>query len=76
MRYVPLVLSESGLTNVPAFVIAWGGFATQAACFIGLFILFLELRRLGIKRWEIFMFLVWLVLAAGSPLLPSPAMSA
>lgn len=51
-----------------AFVIAWAGVATQAACLIGLLILFLDLRRLGIHRAEIIFYLLWLVLAAASVL--------
>lgn len=44
-----------------AFVVAWGSIASQLARIVGLIILFLELRRLGIQRWESVGFALWAI---------------
>ncbi|RDB22494.1 hypothetical protein Hypma_010137 [Hypsizygus marmoreus] len=45
-----------------AFVVAWGGMAAQTARIVGLAILFLELRDLGIPRVEFYAIMGWLCL--------------
>lgn len=45
-----------------AFVVAWSGIASEAGRIVGLLILLLELRRLGIQRWESIVFIVWLLI--------------
>ncbi|KAG5351946.1 hypothetical protein C0989_004443 [Termitomyces sp. Mn162] len=42
----------------PAFLIAWGGVATQTAAIIGIYALLLELRALGIRNVEYYASLV------------------
>jgi hypothetical protein len=46
-----------------AFVVAWGGLASQLARLVGLLMLLLELRRLGISTLE--WILCWVTLAVG-----------
>lgn len=49
-----------------AFVVAWGGMASQTAHIIGLVILSLELRELGIPRLEFFCVIGALLIGMGN----------
>lgn len=48
-----------------AFVVAWGGTAAQAGRLTGLLILSLELKKLAIRRKEIYIFWVLLLILLG-----------
>jgi len=43
-----------------SFAVAWGGISAQCARLVGLIILILELRPLGLPRWEYALFWTWL----------------
>jgi len=51
--------SDSGLC---AFAVAWGDLAVETARLMGIFVLLLTLRHLGMKRWELIVSLVWLLI--------------
>jgi len=55
-----------------AFLVAWGGMAAQSARLLGLLKLSLDLRRLGVPRWETFLYWVCLV-GAVAPMFASNA---
>lgn len=48
-----------------AFLVAWGGIAAQSARLLGLLKLSLDLKRLGVSRWETLVFWGWLLVALG-----------
>lgn len=48
-----------------AFVVAWGGMAAQAAQLVGLVMLLIDMRQLGVSRVESLIFVVWLVIGIG-----------
>lgn len=50
---------------VLAFLVAWGGMAGQAARLLGLMKLSLDLKKMGVRRWETYAFWGWLVFALG-----------
>lgn len=54
------------LTWCLAFVVAWGGMSAQSARLVGLLILLVHLKRLGITRWERISFTIWLVVGLGA----------
>jgi hypothetical protein len=47
-----------------SFAIAWGGISAQCARLAGLIILILELRQLGLPRWENALFWTWLFIGS------------
>jgi hypothetical protein len=49
----------------PAFLVAWSGMAGQSAKLLGLLKLSLDLKRMGVKRWETFAFWAWLFVGLG-----------
>ena len=51
-----------------AFLIAWGGVATQTATIIGIYILILELKALGIRNVEFLASLICLFIELGNVL--------
>ncbi|KAF8579320.1 hypothetical protein K439DRAFT_1638070 [Ramaria rubella] len=53
---------KNGLAGC-AFLVAWGGMAAQSGRILGLLKLSLDLRKLGVHRWESFLFWGWLVVA-------------
>ncbi|KAF8517761.1 hypothetical protein JB92DRAFT_2904481 [Gautieria morchelliformis] len=53
---------DDGLAGC-AFLVAWGGMAAQSARLLGLIKLNLDLRKLGVPRWETFVFWGWLFIA-------------
>ncbi|KAH7926763.1 hypothetical protein BV22DRAFT_328877 [Leucogyrophana mollusca] len=55
-----LTFNASSGPGACAFVVTWGGISGACARLIGLIILTLELRRLGIKQWETYLFCGWL----------------
>lgn len=56
----------SHLIGPAAFVVAWGGITSQLGRVMGLIILFLELHRLGIRRWESVSFISLLFTGTGN----------
>ncbi len=56
----------SHLIGPAAFVVAWGGITSQLGRVVGLIILFLELHRLGIRRWESVSFISLLFTGTGN----------
>ncbi|KIJ70523.1 hypothetical protein HYDPIDRAFT_23623 [Hydnomerulius pinastri MD-312] len=46
-----------------AFLVAWGGISASCARLFGLFTLCLELRRLHVMRFEIYMMCIWVIVA-------------
>jgi hypothetical protein len=46
--------------EICAFSVAWGILAVETARLMGVFVLLLTLRHLGMKRWELIVSLVWL----------------
>ncbi|TFK75867.1 hypothetical protein BDN72DRAFT_353823 [Pluteus cervinus] len=61
-RFASLLTFHPGGAAGCAFVVAWGGMAAQTARLIGLVILFIELRYLGIGKWESVAFLLWMII--------------
>ncbi|KAG7449161.1 uncharacterized protein BT62DRAFT_1002733 [Guyanagaster necrorhizus] len=55
--------SETGA--LCSFVAAWGGLSVLFARVVALFLLLFALRRLGIKRLETFIYLVWILCGLG-----------
>jgi hypothetical protein len=47
-----------------SFSVAWGGVSAQCARLVGLIILILELRQLGLPRWESALFWTWLFIGS------------
>jgi len=54
------LLSFSPNGELCAFTVAWGVLSTETARLMGLFVLLLTLRHLGMKRWELIVSLLWL----------------
>lgn len=48
-----------------AFLVAWGGMAAQAARLLGLLKLSLDLKKMGVRRWESLVFWALLTVALG-----------
>ncbi|KAF8529211.1 hypothetical protein BU17DRAFT_80400 [Hysterangium stoloniferum] len=46
-----------------AFLVAWSGMAGQSAKLLGLLKLSLDLKKMGVKRWETYAFWAWLAMA-------------
>jgi hypothetical protein len=56
------LLSFSPNGGLCAFSVAWGDLSTETARLMALFVLLLTLRHLGMKRWELIISLVWLLI--------------
>lgn len=59
-----LTFRPNGLGVGCSFAVAWGGISAQCARLVGLIILILELRRLGLPRWENALFWTWLFIGS------------
>lgn len=57
------LLSFNANGELCAFTVAWGVLSTETARLMGVFVLLLTLRHLGMRRWELIASLIWLVIA-------------
>ncbi|KAJ4001137.1 hypothetical protein F5050DRAFT_154276 [Lentinula boryana] len=55
------LLSFSQDSKLCAFVVAWSLLSLETARLMGLFTILLALRKLGLKQWELTIFLIWII---------------
>ncbi|KAF9055311.1 hypothetical protein BDZ89DRAFT_1055902, partial [Hymenopellis radicata] len=63
--FASLLSFDSGGGTVCAFVVAWGGLSAQFGRLVGLSIILVALRQLGIGRLETLIYVGWLVAGLG-----------